>query len=210
MIHWAPATPKDVFIFYVISLVYVLSQKKFLGLATPFASITRPGSIFSDAQNRSYGCLNKVAAIRCVITYLPLRTTYLYSMPFPLCTSYLKKNFLGLATPFASITWPSSLLSDAQNRSYGCLNKVAAIRCVITYLHLRTTYLFSMSFHLCTSYLKKKFPGPCHALCEHYLTKLVTFRCPEEELWLFKQSCSNSMCYNGPSKWLQLLRDPSF
>ena len=65
----APSSPNDVFIFYVISLVYVLSQKKiFLGLATSFASITWPSSLFSDAQNMSYGCLNKDTAIRCVIT----------------------------------------------------------------------------------------------------------------------------------------------
>ena len=69
IIHWVPATPNDVIIFYVISLVYVLSQKiLFLGLATSFASITWPSSLFSDAQNRSYGCFNKVTAIRYVIT----------------------------------------------------------------------------------------------------------------------------------------------
>ena len=34
MIHWVPESPNDVFIFYVISLVYVLSQKK-ISLALP-------------------------------------------------------------------------------------------------------------------------------------------------------------------------------
>ena len=101
----APSSPNDVFIFYVISLVYVLSQKKlFLGLATSFASITWPSSLFSDAQNRNYGGLNKVTAIRWVITHLPLRTTYLFSMSFPLYTSCLKKTFsLALPRPLRAL-----------------------------------------------------------------------------------------------------------
>ena len=65
--------------------------------------------------------------------------------------------------------------------------------------HSEQRIYFQCHFPCVRPISKKKFPGPCHALCEHYLTKLVTFRCPEQELWLFKQSCSNSMRNNVPS-----------
>ena len=65
--------------------------------------------------------------------------------------------------------------------------------------HSERRIYFQCHFPYVRPISKKSFPGPCHALCEHYLTKLVIFRCPEQELLLFKQSCCNSMCNNVAS-----------
>ena len=61
MIHWVPATPNDVIIFYVISLVSVLSQKKFsLALPRPMRALPDQARYFPMPRTGVMAVLTKL------------------------------------------------------------------------------------------------------------------------------------------------------